>query len=109
MCAILWWNGRVGFSFLVDPISKMLQPLCIHHVYTSSNMPGQDFTPLVSVEDTLGGEPFCFCTAGWSHSARETAKRNKSHPNTVAVDTLRAASRRWESGFQVFIQVVSLR
>jgi len=72
-------------------------------------MPGQDFTPLVSVEDTLAGEPFCFCTAGWSPSARETAKRNKSHPNTVAVDTLRAASRRWESGFQVLIQVVSVR
>src|ERR1700677_888780 len=43
-----------------------------------------------------------------SHSARETAKRNKSRPATVVVDTLRAAtSKRWESGFQVLTQVVS--
>ena len=57
----------------------------------------------------LEREFFCFCTAGWSHSAREAAKRNKSQPNTVAVDTLRAAIRRWESSFQVLIQVVSVR
>jgi hypothetical protein len=41
------------------------------------------------------------------HTAQEAAERNKSHPNTVAVDTLQGA--RWESGFQVLIQVVSVR
>ena len=34
------------------------EALCIHHVYTMSNVPGQDFTPLVSVEDTLKGRAF---------------------------------------------------
>ena len=34
------------------------QGLCIHDVYTMGNVTGQDFAPLVSVEDTLRGRAF---------------------------------------------------